>query len=147
LSVPDPAERKASPAPPGPAACRRPAAFTAAGSIDSASCSSFSRAISSAPLSACPTRAPIHDLMLFVVMFVAATNSSAEGIREKQMKMMTRRERIFDPRMFLRRSSRILNRFRVTRKISRTTRMTFRLISAKTTMLPENATVSPDATR
>jgi len=63
------------------------------------------------------------------------------------MKMMTRRERIFDPRMFLRRSSRILNRFRVTRKISRTTRMTFRLISAKTTMFPENATVSPDATR
>ncbi len=75
MSSPDPAERNASPASPAPVAGgRSPAAFTAAGSIDAASRSSFSRAISSAPLSACPTRAPIHDLMLFVVMFVAATN-------------------------------------------------------------------------
>ncbi len=82
-----------------------------------------------------------------VVIFVAAMKSSIVGMREKQMKMRTSRNRSFAPRRFRRRSRRILKTFRVTRKIRRTTKMTFMLISAKMTMLLENVTVPPTAAR
>ena len=85
--------------------------------------------------------------MLVVVMFVAAMKRSIVGMREKQMKMRTSRDRSFAPRRFRRRSRRILKTFRVTRKIRRTTKMTFRLISAKMTMLLENVTAPPTAAR